>query len=95
MLLRRIKNYQSLLADSRTAWYEEDFKTIALTDDLKMNTLMGILPAGLSNMVKDLICYSRKQEETLDYGELKAIVMGRVTRDVNEQSVPMDVDGVD
>ena len=50
--------------ENRLGSHEEDFKTIALTDDLKMNTLMGILPAGLSNMVKDLICYSRRQEET-------------------------------
>ena len=81
--------------ENRLDSYEEDFKTVALTDDLKMNTLMSILPPGLSNMVKDLIVMHSKTEDTLDYGELKAIVMGRVTRDVNEQSVPMDVDGVD
>ena len=66
-----------------------------MTDDLKKDTLMMIRPPVLESFVYDLIVINGGVKDDQGYAELKTIMIRCVTRDVQGDVAPMDVDEQD
>ena len=72
----------------------EDYKTEALSDDLKKEALMESIPEFLGQMVKDSFFYRGILEDTSSYDQYNNSITARIARDALGHATPMVVDQV-
>ena len=72
--------------------YYEDFKTEALSDDLKKQSYMDMIPDTLAMVIRDYIVMREMEEDSLNATQIKSFIMGRIQQDLLNLHVPMDVD---
>ena len=84
-----IKAFEKLLER-----YKDDFKVDAMTDDLKKQALLELIPAELESTVQDVALYRDMSEDTMTYEQVKGLVQTRIARDVQDLAAADDVAGV-
>ena len=72
--------------------YYEDFKTEALSDDLKKQAYMDLIPETLAIVIRDYIAMREMDEDEMNSSQIKAFVMSRIQPDIHKDTIPMDVD---
>ena len=90
------------ISESRTDRYEskiskhvEDYEQTPVSDDVKKDVLLQILPKSLESAIKDAMMHYEKDETEMDYEFVKSLVLQRVDREAApEDDDPMDVDNV-
>ena len=75
--------------------YHEDYKSDALLDDLKKEAIKELIPKALETTVKDIIMFRNMKEDTLNSAQMHSIIMERISSDVMNQVIRMDVDNVE
>ena len=73
----------------------EDFKTEALSDDLKKEAYKKMVPAALEQTIKDVLMFKNLKEDVTTSAEMKSLIHERISGDVMNQVFRMDVDAVD
>ena len=81
-----LARFEDLLLD-----YTEDFKTDALSDDLKKEAYKEMIPGALEQTVTDVVMFRNLKEDTMTSAEMKSLIGERITNQV----IRMDVDAVD
>ena len=75
--------------------YAEDYKTEALSDDLKKEALKELIPVGLEQSIKDIMMYRDVKEDSLNCAAIRSIINSRISADVQNQIIKMEVDNVE
>ena len=74
--------------------YHDDYKTDALSDDLKKEALKELIPVSLEQAIKDIMMYRDVKEDTLNSKQIRGIIDARICADVQNQIIRMEVDAV-
>ena len=75
--------------------YSDDYKTEALSDDLKKEALKELIPSAFEQAIKDIMMYRDVKEDTLSAAQVRSIIDSCICADVQHQIIWMEVDNVE
>ena len=68
--------------DDLLVLYNEDYKTDALSDDLKKEALKELIPSSLEQAIKDIMMCRDVKEDTLSSSQVLSTIGSRICADV-------------
>ena len=74
--------------------YNEDYSTVALSEDLKQEALKELIHVAREQCIKDIMMYRDVKEDTWSAAKIRSIINERICADVQNPIIKMEVDAV-